>query len=164
MNKTELQQKIVDMEKQLAELKKELEKKDKGIWKPEVGEVYYSIDEKCEEYVKNNYGACRDEKIFECGNYFKTKEEAERMANYLKYTNLLRKYVEEHSEPLDWNNSNQKKYFSYYEYQTKRINTEWCHSARGQGAIYASSKEVLKEAIDFVGEENIKKYIFGIEE
>lgn len=163
MNKTELQQKIVDMEKQIAELKKELDKKDKGIWKPEVGEGYYFIDEKCEECVTNNYGAGRDKEIFECGNCYKTKEEAMKQANYLKYTNLLRKYVEEHSEPLDWQ-TNQRKFHLYYDLPNKKIKCWSDIFIQNQGTIYASSEEVLKDAISFLGEENIKRYIFFIEE
>lgn len=162
MNKTELQQKIVDMEKQLAELKKELEKKDKGIWKPATGEKYYYL---------STYGVVNHElnttdtdyaKV-EFGNYYKTKEEAEKMATYLKYTNLLRKYVEEHSEPIDWGND-EPKYSIWYDTDRNIFHTEGDDCYPQQGTIYASSEEVLKEAIDFVGEENIKKYIFGIEE
>ena len=164
MNKTELQQKIVDMEKQLAELKKELEKKDKGIWKPEEYKTFW--------YVGGDYNV-RDEianydnfasRCLEFGNCYKTKQEAEKMANYLKYTNLLRKYVEEHSEPLVWENDNQKRYFMYYNYTPKRVDIDYDNCVRIQGTIYASSEEVLKDAISFLGEENIKRHIFGIEE
>lgn len=164
MNKTELQQKIVDMEKQLAELKKELEKKDKGIWKPEEKGIYHFIDDDSEIDCTIYTGDKIDIERLEFGNYFKTEEEATKMANYLKYTNLLRKYVEEHSEPLDLGINNQKKYYIFYDYQLERIGIEYCYYIIYQGTIYASSAEVLKEAISFVGEDNIKKYIFGIEE
>ena len=162
MNKTQLQQKIVDMEKQLAELKKELEKKDKGIWKPEEEGKYYYIDAQglVVETKLNNWG--RNVYFLSIGNYYKTEEEALKMANYLKYTNLLRKYVEEHSEPIDWEDGT-KKYFIYCTNQPRALIIDYDYY-RYQGTIYASSEEVLLDAIEFVGEENIKKYIFGIEE
>ena len=163
MNKTQLQQKIVDMEKQLAELKKELEKKDKGIWKPKYGDSFCFLDSDA-EIIADAYCMNRaDEDKVAFGNYYKTKEEAEKMANYLKYTNLLRKYVEEHSEPLDWN-TNTDKHFIYCDTLSKRIYINFTENRKQVGQIYASSKEILEEAIKFVGESNIKKYIFGIEE
>ena len=164
MNKTELQQKIVDMEKQLAELKKELEKKDKGIWRPKEGERYYFIESDAEIndtfYTEHDI----DKRLFDFGNYYKNEEEALKMSKYLKYTNLLRKYVEEHSEPLNWGSQNQRKYYIYYDYTENRICFESITTWRDLGQIYASSAEVLKEAIEFVGEDNIKRHIFGIEE
>lgn len=163
MNKTELQQKIVDMEKQLAELKKELDKKDKGIWKPKKLENYWYIDNDGKVLLDNNGEFSVDRNKINFNNHYKTEEEAIKQANYLKYTNLLRKYVEEHSEPIDWND-NEQKYCIWYDHQ---LNKEIIISGtilQQQGTIYASSEEVLKEAIDFVGEENIKKYIFGVEE
>ena len=162
MNKTELQQKIVDMEKELAELKKELEKKDKGIWEPKKFENYWYIDNDGEVLLDNNSEFKVDINKFNFNNYLKTEEEALKQANYLKYTNLLRKYVEEHSEPIDWE-ENTEKYYFYYNYRTEEF--DFCSdvTVKSQGTIYASSAGVLKEAIEFVGEENIKRYIFGVE-
>ena len=45
------------------------------------------------------------------GNFYKTKQEAEYQANVQRYTNLFRKYVEEHNKPLDWADTNQDKYY-----------------------------------------------------
>ena len=163
MNKTELQQKIVDMEKQLAELKKELEKKDKGMWKPEECEDYYFIDSDSEIMCEENTSDNVDFNRFDFVNYYKTEEEAQKMSNYLKYTNLLRKYVEEHSEPLDWGTA-QLKFHLYYDFNDKEIKCWGSTSAKSQGIIHASSEQVLKDAISFLGEENIKRHIFCIEE
>ena len=163
MNKEQLQQKIVDMEKQLAELKKELEKKDKGIWIPLTGDRYYYIDDEGYITETGHIGCGRDENLLSNGNYFKRVEEAEKMANYLKYTNLLRKYVEEHSEPIDWGNYGYK-YYLYYIHSSKEIEIGSDGREQCQGTIYASSEEVLREAIEFVGEKNLKKYVFQVEE
>ena len=162
MDKEQIEQKIASMEKELAELKKELEKKDKGIWKPEEYKTFW--------YVGGDYNV-RDEianydnfasRCLEFGNCYKTKQEAERMSNYLKYTNLLRKYVEEHSEPLDWE-SNDNKFWMTYNYYHKKIVIDYSDTYPAQGTIYASSEEVLKDAIEFVGEENVLKHIFQVE-
>lgn len=165
MNKQELENKIEELEKELAKVKLELQKKDQEkIWKPGLFEDYYCIDKYGEVNVDSNEGHNLDDKIFNFGNYFKTREEAEKQANYQKYTNLLRKYVEEHSEPLDWENPMQAKYEMYYSFNDKVIRFYGLDAAKSQGVIYASSEEVLRDAIEFVGEENIKKYIFGVED
>ncbi len=163
MNKQQIQEKIASMEKQLAELKKELENQDKGIWKPDTDEMYYFVVSHGEIGQYKYDGDVTDEPIIAFGNYYKTKEEAIKQANYLKYTNLLRKYVEEHSEPIDWRND-EPKYSIWYDTDRNIFHAEGDDYYPQQGTIYASSEEVLKDAIDFVGEENIKKYIFGIEE
>lgn len=138
--------------------------KPKGeIWKPEIGEDYWYITD-----TGSVADACYDEdgfdnEVFDCGNFFKTEAEAEYQAKVQKYTNLFRKYVEEHSEPLDWETGDKCKYYSYYDYENSKIYFDCAYSYRQQGTIYASSKEVLDEAISFVGEENVLKYVLGVE-
>lgn len=137
--------------------------KPKGeIWKPEFGEDYWYIDNGDGEETRYHEGFY-DKRVVEFGNYFETKEEAEHQAKVQKYTNLYRKYVEEHSEPLDWECDDQGKYYSYYDYYHSKIYFECAYSCRGQGVIYASSEEVLQEAISFVGKENVLKYVLGVE-
>lgn len=41
----------------------------------------------------------------------------------------------------------------------------WTVSCAEMGAIYSSSREILKEAIDYIGGEEVaKRYLFGIKE
>lgn len=87
MNKEQLQQKIVDMEKQLAELKKELEKKDKGIWKPKKLENYWYIDNDGKVLLDNNGEYSMDRNKINFNNHYKTKEEA---AQHKKFGNITR--------------------------------------------------------------------------
>lgn len=157
---TELEQ----LKQQLEEISKkiaELEKPKKEIWMPEVGEDFWyitdtgSVADAC--YDKDAF----DDEVCDWGNFFKTEAEAEYQANVQKYTNLFRKYVEEHSEPLDWRDA-QAKYLSYYDYTNNQIYFDRAYSCRRQGVIYASSEEVLEEAISFVGEENFLEYVLGV--
>ena len=91
-------------------------------------------------------------------NFFKNQKEAERQRNCLKFTNQLRKYVEENDidEAIEG-----QRYFMYFDETQGEIVVDWLQSCVIQGTIFANSKEVLLDAIKFVGEENIKQYIFG---
>ena len=138
--------------------------KPKGeIWKPEIGEDYWYITD-----TGTVADACYDEdgfdnEVFDCGNFFETEAEAEHQAKVQKYINLYRKYIEEHSEPLDWGCDDQGKFYSYYDYGNCQIYFDCACRYKQQGTIYASSKEVLEDAISFVGEENAIKYVLGVE-
>jgi len=48
-------------------------------WRAEEGEVYYFLDGKCEIWNTNEIKKKIDDVFFEQGNYFKTKEEAEKV-------------------------------------------------------------------------------------
>ena len=138
------------------------EKPKKEIWMPEFGEDYWYI-----AGIGSVADACDDEDdfdnaVFACGNFYKTEAEAEYQANVQKYTNLFRKYVEEHSEKLDWQNDDIPKCSIEYDFECLEINICYDYCCKKQGTIYASSREVLKKAVDFVGRENVLKYVLGV--
>lgn len=162
MTKQELESKIEELQKQLNELKNLKIEEPKGKWIPAEDEQYCYIDEdleiESEFFADDEY----DNDLIKLGNCFKTKEEAQFVADKIKYTLMFKNYVEEHSEPLDWKNCKQEKWYIYYDYDSNCIGCDWYVSWKTQGAIYASSEQILKDAIDYVGKENVKKYILGM--
>ena len=168
MNKQELQNKISEVEKMLCELKEELENMEekeveKGkIWKPKENEEYYYIDSGNQVFPARIMSGLNTEDVI-AGNCYPTKEKAEFEANREKYTRLFRQYVEQHSEPLDWENCNQPKYYVDY-YEGENFQYDYSSCIQNPFVVYASSKEVLQEAIDFIGEDNFKKYILEVKE
>lgn len=167
LSQEEYERRIKELQDELEELKKvkvEDNKPKKGeIWKPDLKtqEYYYYIGDfgTAKTYRAN----CPNDDIrISDGNFYKTEEEAKHQANVQKYTNLFRKYVEEHSEPLDWN-SGTYKYYVYYSFWSNQIKIDYYYSSKTQGVIYASSSEVLEDAIEFVGKENVIKYVLGVD-
>ena len=77
---------------------------------------------------------------------------------------MFKQYVEEYSETIDWENNGQEKWYIYYDFDNCCIS--YCDDDvwRTQGTIYASSEEILQDAIVYVGEDNVKKYVLGVEE
>lgn len=126
---------------------------------PQKDERYYFIQStgqirNCLNTKENKKNAKR----LDMFNFFKNQKEAERQKNCLKFTNQIRKYVEENDteEAIEG-----QRYFMYFDETQGEIVIDWLQSCVIQGTIFANSKEVLLDAIKFVGEENIKKYIFG---
>ena len=67
---------------------KELENKVKTIWRPQKYEKYYFVTSCGVVISANNYDAQFDKELFDLGNYFKTKEEAEQKA--IKFRELFK--------------------------------------------------------------------------
>lgn len=161
MNIEQIRDEIAELEKRVCELKKELEEM---LWKPEKDEAYWIVNEGGDVSKSYFEGDEFDIHRIEWGNCYSQREKAEFEANREKYTRLFRQYVEQHSEPLDWLDDTQEKYSVSYEYKNEKLGFGYSLICKDAFIIYASSEEVLQEAIDFVGEDNFKKYILEIKE
>ena len=161
-----LEQEFMKQKEELEKLKSEQQMGK--IWKPiKVGDVYYYIDR------YSGVGCAKIDDIHDleiadydikCGNCYLTREQAEFEANREKYTRLFRQCVEQHSEPLDWKKLKQEKWYIYYDYVNDIIRFEYYETSKDLFTIYASSEKVLREAIQFIGEDNFKKYILEVED
>lgn len=165
MSREEYEKTLKSLQDQIEDLKKvEVvdDKPKKGeIWKPKNGDAFCYIDDKGSPCYDECLCDC-DSEIVKQGNYYKTIDEARFMSNVQKYTNLFRKYVEEHSEPLNWRDTSMKKYFLAWNYKDKDFFMYLDTCMKAQGIVYASSIDILKDAIEFVGEDNVKKYVLGV--
>lgn len=157
----ELEQKIEQLQKQLDELKKVKEKK----WIPAENELYYFVSDNLEVHNADNTNrSFFDIPRIEIGNCFKTKEEAQFVSDKIKYTLMFKHYVEEHNEPLDWEDVHQPKWFIYYNYTMHYVDYDIYIKEKQQGSIYATSKQIIEDAIAYIGKDNVKKYILEVED
>ena len=138
----------------------------KKWWEPELDEKYYMIHgDGSIDY--NNYDFDYDDKILMAiGNCFQTEEQAAFMAEKLKVIHELEKFAYENNEKeIDWNDTNQEKFYLVMNYKNKYIDViytyVWIYSPSN---IYFTSRKIAKEAIETIGEERIKKYYFGVKE
>ncbi len=134
------------------------------VWKPENNETYFYISGHGRiNYHKWNNDST-DNRYYGIGNCFQTKEEAEFALEKVKVETELRRFAEENNEyQIDWKNRNQNKWFIYYNYVMKNIGVVYDTVLRTH-CIYFSSKEIAEQAIDYIGEERLKKYYLGIED
>lgn len=153
------------------ELTKEQEKQIKeylGIknkkWKPKQDERYYFIDSLGEIQFDTYFIASEHDEFLYCSNnMFKTKEEAEFILEQIKVYNELKNFADENNDEIDWSNTDTHKYTIEYEKVYKKLKCNLYSFTQHIGQIYFSSHELAKQAIDKVGADRIKKYLFGVD-
>ena len=114
MTQQEYENKIKELENQIEELKMaKIEEPQSRRWKPQIGDDYFYVSS-YSEIIENGWDNDNvGNWLFLTGNCFKTKEEAEEHRKKIEYTARYKNYIEEHSEPLDWNNSRVKYFLGY---------------------------------------------------
>ena len=114
-NKEELLNELKQLEKdfntKVADIKKQIEECDKRIFKPnKFGEKYYMILANGDIFTYNFFNNDIDKKFISFGNYFKTKEEAERKCFEIRLHRQLELFALENNEnEIDWNNTDKNK-------------------------------------------------------
>lgn len=155
MNRKEYEERIAKLEKELDELK-EVKIEDDEF--PKYGQAYWFVE--TDGYVVGTQwcGSEVDSYRKDFLRIFKTEKECER---YLEIQ-VAFKEKSKNFEP-NWKDDNRNKYCFYYNYDENSVKISWSMWRR-QAILYFESREVLEELIARFGEEDIKKYYFGIEE
>lgn len=123
---------------------------------PQDGDDYWYVDADADVMDIEWDGSDCDQVRMSIGNVFKTKEQAEFAVEKLRVEAELRKFSKpfEHGKPnfnLIFNKDNGLIIDAW--------NIYWC-----QGTIHFESKSKAQQAIQSIGEERIKKYIFELED
>lgn len=155
------EERIAEMEKQLADLKAEIKSAEAapGVWKPKDGEPYFSVwytGGICKTYVPNEE---ETEGRLSIGNCFRTKEEAKFAAERLKVLAEMRKYAKGFKP--DWITGESAKWcISASGKDRRRVFADhWCLSNYGAPVFFASEDDA-KACIAALGEERLLKYYF----
>ena len=148
-----VQDEIKAMKDRIAELE-ELAKEEQEF--PQSGERYWCISG---SWVNSFFWKSEqlDLDRYRIGNIFKTEEQAEFAAEKLRVEAELRKF----SRPFEIYGTN---YYLYFAKDDGFIGIACLTTSLAQGAIYFESENKAQQAIQSVGEERIKKYIFGVED
>ena len=149
-----LQEELKALKKRIAELE-ELVKEEREF--PQYNDIYYYIKPNgrvdCFNWDEVNY----DLEAQGIGNVFKTKEQAEFAVEKLKVEAELRKF----GKPFE---SMENNFYIVFDASDGSVDVWYVSYSKIQGAIYFESKKKANEAIESVGKERIKKYIFGVED
>lgn len=124
---------------------------------PQNGDEYWHIDDG--GYILNEKwdGLDFEEYRLAIGNVFHTREEAQFVVEKLKVEAELRKF----SRPFENGKFN---YYIFFYIDGGYIEVGYKVACHSQGTTYFESEEKALQAIETVGEERIKKYIFGVED
>lgn len=134
------------------------------VWKPENNEHYYFIgaNGSVDRFYYDDRNTYDDAK-YAIGNCYKTKEEAEFAAEAYKVYVELKRYAEEHNDTeIDWTTVNTKVVIAY-RHNLKMIHYVCTHNIQDIGQIYFSSEKIAMQAVEEIGEDRIKKYLFRVE-
>lgn len=149
----------------LSDLRKYESNKSCTLYKPCCGDTYYTIVYDNDDVFEATWiDSNMDLNNYKFNKVFKTEDEAKFELERNRIIQKLRYYAMKYNKLLDWENFKECKYFICYEHVNKRIDLRYSNFNEGCNTIYFSSKEIALNAIKEVGEENIKKYIFRINE
>ena len=149
-----LQMEINSLKQRIAELEEQVKEEQEF---PKDGDVYWFINTAGETNWVQWHDTEIDNKQLSFGNAFKTKDEAEFQVEKLKVEAELRKF----SRPFKGEDNN---YYIEIYLPDKKLSIDRSEFFKTQGTIYFESRKKANEAVESVGEERIKKYIFGVED
>lgn len=156
------QEKLDEMIKTF-EQEQEKEEELSTVWVPKNAEKYFSICENGIALCNQWDGVGYDKNSLKINNVFKTEEEAENHIEWLKILYELRTLGGDY-----WNNIKEKTSDCYvFGYQTtsREITTYKTYGHQEHSLpIYFDTKEKVKNAIETIGEDRLKKYWFRVEE
>lgn len=138
--------------------------KPKSVWDLKEGDEYYYINMcgNVDRTTFSNDTCFADKKIIEFGNAFLTEEEAEFEVERRKCEAILLKYGTRNF--MSFRDINSHKYFIMYNSYRNGIGINFNQCDQSQGTIYFESVELAQKAIEEVGEDRLKKYIFNVKE
>lgn len=148
-----LQEEIKALKERIAELEEQVKGKQEF---PQDGDEYWYIDDRGfvgGSLYTNHYIDSGRQTV---DNFFSSREQAEFAAEKLKVEAELRKF----SRPFECGAFNCCISLDTDEDCLYLDNSRYFHS---QGALYFESKVKAQQAIEAVGEQRIKKYLFGVE-
>ena len=145
-----LQDEIKSLKQRIAELERQQEF-------PQDEDKYWYVGMRGNVFSSEWEGLPSEEHMLEVGNIFKTEDEAYFAVEKLKVESELRKF----SRPFKYGDLNFEILWNNHE---NNIELDWSGYVVRQSVIYFESGEIAEKAIESVGEERIKKYIFGMED
>lgn len=157
-----IQERIEALETEFAEkiktLKSEVQREDEEQEFPQDGDEYWYIHTTGDIYNENWEFLGVEITMLEIGNVFRTKEQAEFAVEKLKVEAELRKF----SRPVF--KEDEDNYFIQINASHHNLVVDTDEGYQTQGAIYFESRDITLQAIQSVGEDRIKKYLFGVED
>lgn len=149
-----VQNEIKALKQRIAELEQQAKQEQEF---PQVEDDYWYVDADAEVMFSVWRGDDYDKGRVSIDNVFKTKEQAEFAAEKLRVEAELREF----SRPFKYGDWNFEILWNNHE---NNIELDWSGYVVRQSVIYFESGEIAEKAIESVGEERIKKYIFGMED
>lgn len=123
-------------------------KKETGYERVDTGVDYYLVTNRNEVLVLPESNCDLDCDYYDNANYYSSKEIAENNARADRLMRQLRRFsVENRATDIEWIRSNNPKYFIYYDYDRKSLESEKSYYLRPFGSICFDSIDSTEQAI-----------------
>ena len=141
--------------------KKPVEKQK--VWKPELGDTYYFTWSDGEIDSHKWEGNVGDNFRWMVGSVYKTEEDLKFAIEKRETEMMLQRYADENNEDgFDILDEDTEKIHIEYCLDNSRLDFDSYGSYLFGNVVYFSSEDIANKAIESVGEDRIKKYIFGV--
>lgn len=131
--------------------------KPKTIWDLKIKDDYWCISD-YDGNVRSTWDNCTiDNYRRSTGNCFLTEKEAKFEVERRKVEAILLKYGGRRFK------NSERNYYLYYDHEDNLIRKNMVDTCQSQGIIFFDDDKVIDQAIKEAGEDNIKKYIFGVD-
>ena len=74
------------------------------------------------------------------GNYFETREEAEKYLKFLKAKTIIKQDTKGFKP--DWNNKDETKYWGYWDFYHNQLDYDWDYGAKRVGILFKTIKDI----------------------
>lgn len=128
-------------------------------WRAKEGGRYWCVGNDGGVYDDYDDKTDVDDGRYELGNYFKTEEEAQRAANWLKAFTVLRNDTKGFRP--DWKNTGQARWFVFYDRNSRRLRSDLNFTFQ-DGNLYFASEDEANDSIK--KHEREWKIFYGVEE
>lgn len=153
----ETKNKCTEIEKKIEELEKQ---ESKVRWRGKQCEKYWYISSCGTVSYTMEMNDDQDNRSYEMGNYFRTEEEAEKVAEKIKIYMQLKDLALRlnKGEKIDWENNNHVKWYICYKKGTVLdLDDMYTCNLQDLGQIYCLDKNFLEIAKQEISEENLRK-------
>lgn len=161
MELKELELKYQELGKEIERLKQEQNTKIKKRWRAEYQGWYYYISNNGYITPEREDFHLIDDYRYNTGNYYQTREEAEKARNkqllLQRYSDFIYEITE---DPIDWSNNSKNKY--YLRYGGNDIE-KGCNWYKAQGILYTTNENLLELAKERFTDDELK-IIIGVDE
>ena len=131
----------------------------------EENEVYFYVGDNGKVYEDNDIYTVTDNIRYKIANYSTVKSKMEFKALRDNLLSRMQRWADIHNEDkIDWNNSEQRKYLIYYDYDDNKFCFTYVYYVRDLGQVYFTSEEIANQCLEEFKEELLEFYKFEMEE
>ena len=158
MNKSEL---LAEIERLKAEVEK-MQDDEPKFWLADGGYNYWVVGSDLLTFIKVECRSTFDSKLFEIGNYFKTKEEAEKEARHRKFEMKVARRIKELNGSEYWFKRKKQNFTIEIDVDDELVSFHYrCAYVQGQRGWWSDKREVIEKVIEEFGADNFIKWAKG---